>query len=234
MTQRSDQPSPAAEPSGPYELLGVPADAGFDEVQAAKLARLDEVGDDTMARSRIEVAYDSVLMERLKERQQGRVSSAAMSASQREQLAPPPPKLTMPALPQLQLPRVSAPQLSLPGLSLATLVPTGHIWCIAAFTAYCSRFPSGSGAGLGYGYGCYQPAVAQSALPRSCRLGLCSSLRRIAIGSNLGWCSFQHLAPWVAFEYAPSAKPASVTAVATWCLACRLIFGLTSTNCLRN
>ena len=68
MTQRSDQPSPAADPSGPYELLGVPSDAGFDEVQAAKLARLDEVGDDTMARSRIEAAYDAVLMERLKER----------------------------------------------------------------------------------------------------------------------------------------------------------------------
>ena len=120
MTQRSDQPSPAADPSGPYELLGVPSDAGFDEVQAAKLARLDEVGDDSMARSRIEVAYDAVLMERLKERQQGRVSSAAKSASQREQLAPPPPKLVVPALPQLQLPRVSAPQLRLPGLALAS------------------------------------------------------------------------------------------------------------------
>ncbi|MDP5122580.1 MAG: CPP1-like family protein [Cyanobium sp. MAG_04] len=120
MTQRSDQPSPAADPSGPYELLGVPSDAGFDEVQAAKLARLDEVGDDTMARSRIEAAYDAVLMERLKERQQGRVSSAAKSASQREQLAPPPPKLVVPALPQLQLPRVSAPQLRLPGLALAS------------------------------------------------------------------------------------------------------------------
>ena len=120
MTQRSDQPSPAADPSGPYERLGVPADAGFDEVQAAKLARLDEVGDDTMARSRIEAAYDAVLMERLKERQQGRVSSAAKSASQREQLAPPPPKLVVPALPQLQLPRVSAPKLRLPGLALAT------------------------------------------------------------------------------------------------------------------
>ena len=120
MTQRSDQSSPAADPSGPYERLGVPADAGFDEVQAAKLALLDEIGDDTMARSRIEAAYDAVLMERLKERQQGRVSSAAKSASQREQLAPPPPKLVVPALPQLQLPRVSAPQLRLPGLALAT------------------------------------------------------------------------------------------------------------------
>ena len=120
MSQRSDQPTPAAEPSGPYERLGVAADASFDEVQAAKLARLDEVGDDSMARSRIEAAYDSVLMERLKARQQGRVSTAAKTASQREQVAPPPPRLAVPSLPQLQLPRMAAPRLALPGLALAS------------------------------------------------------------------------------------------------------------------
>ena len=120
MSQRSDQPTPAAEPSGPYERLGVAADASFDEVQAAKLARLDEVGDDSMARSRIEAAYDSVLMERLKDRQQGRVSTAAKTASQREQVAPPPPRLAVPSLPQLQLPRMAAPRLALPGLALAS------------------------------------------------------------------------------------------------------------------
>ena len=120
MSQRSDQPTPAAEPSGPYERLGVAADASFDEVQAAKLARLDEVGDDSMARSRIEAAYDSVLMERLKARQQGRVSTAAKTASQREQVAPPPPRLAVPSLPQLQLPRMAATRLALPGLALAS------------------------------------------------------------------------------------------------------------------
>ncbi|MCP9809957.1 CPP1-like family protein [Cyanobium sp. HWJ4-Hawea] len=77
MNQRSDL--------GPYERLGIAADASFDVVQEAKQARLAEVGDDTMARSRIEAAYDSVLMDRLKERQQGKVSSAAKTASQREQ-----------------------------------------------------------------------------------------------------------------------------------------------------
>ena len=120
MSQRSDQPTPAAEPSGPYERLGVAADASFDEVQAAKLARLDEVGDDSMARSRIEAAYDSVLMERLKARQQCLVSTAAKTASQREQVAPPPPRLAVPSLPQLQLPRMAAPRLALPGLALAS------------------------------------------------------------------------------------------------------------------
>jgi len=114
-------PSQAADAPGPYERLGITADASFDVVQAAKQARLEEVGDDTMARSRIEAAYDAVLMDRLKERQQGKVSSAARSASQREQ-APAAPKLAakvpgagMPQLPQLPklpgfaLPKVAAP-----------------------------------------------------------------------------------------------------------------------------
>ena len=81
MNQRSDSPSPPADAPGPYECLGITADASFDEVQAAKQARLLEVAGDTMACSRVEAAYDAVLMERLKARQQGKVSTAAKTAS---------------------------------------------------------------------------------------------------------------------------------------------------------
>ena len=114
-------PSQAADAPGPYERLGIPVDASFDVVQAAKQERLAEVGDDTMARSRIEAAYDAVLMDRLKERQQGKVSSAARTASQREQASPAPkplgklPSAGIPQLPQLpkwpalSLPNVAAP-----------------------------------------------------------------------------------------------------------------------------
>ncbi len=119
MPDPSDPQPPAAEPLEPYQRLGISPDASFEEVQAAKQARLDEAGDDTMARSRIEAAYDTLLMERLKQRQQGRVSTAARTASAREQLAPPPPRLAMPALPQLPLPKVAAPSLSMPALELA-------------------------------------------------------------------------------------------------------------------
>jgi hypothetical protein len=118
----SDDPSAAS--SDPYQRLGVTADASFEEVQQARQARLEEVGEDAMARSRVEAAYDSVLMDRLKERQQGRVSSAARNASQREQVTPPPSRPVLPALPNLpQLPaaRIGPPSVaSLPTLSLAT------------------------------------------------------------------------------------------------------------------
>ena len=132
MTQGSD-PSGGADQAGApsrapsaYERLGITADAGFDAVQAARQQRLDEVGDDPQARARIEAAYDAVLMDRLKDRQQGKVSSAALSASQREAARPaasPPPSLpSLPALPTLSsLPRptLATPALALPSLSLA-------------------------------------------------------------------------------------------------------------------
>ncbi|MBW4529407.1 MAG: CPP1-like family protein [Aphanothece saxicola GSE-SYN-MK-01-06B] len=123
MNQGSDQAPPAPDASDPYERLGVAPDASFDTVQEAKLARLDEAGDDPLVRSRIEAAYDAVLMDRLKERQQGRVSSAARSASQREQASPPPsrPALSaLPSLPQLPPSRLPRPSFSLPQLQLAT------------------------------------------------------------------------------------------------------------------
>jgi hypothetical protein len=97
----------------------VTPDSSFEEVQAAKQMRLSEAGDDPMARSRIEAAYDALLMERLKQRQQGRVSTAARTASAREQLAPPPPRVALPALPQLSLPKVARPAFGLPTLELA-------------------------------------------------------------------------------------------------------------------
>lgn len=123
MNQGSDQARPSPDASDPYERLGVAPDASFDTVQEAKLARLDEAGDDPLVRSRIEAAYDAVLMDRLKERQQGRVSSAARSASQREQASPPPsrPALSaLPSLPQLPPSRLPRPSFSLPQLQLAS------------------------------------------------------------------------------------------------------------------
>ena len=126
MTSTPDLPQPEADASGPYALLGVRADASFEQVQSAKQERLAEVGDDPLARARIEAAYDAVLMERLKERQQGKVSTAARSASAREQTTTTTKNGAGPSLPALSklpsLPSLPAagrlPALSLPALSL--------------------------------------------------------------------------------------------------------------------
>jgi hypothetical protein len=122
MTQTPDLPSGSPSSGSPYERLGVSADASFDEVQAAKQNLLDQVGDDSIARARVEAAYDAVLMERLKERQQGKVSTAARSASKREQAAPQAPKQPpLVNLPQVSLPKVSLPKLQASAIALPQL-----------------------------------------------------------------------------------------------------------------
>ena len=85
---------PDSSSDDPFERLGLSRDAGFDQVQAAKVRCLDEASGDDQARARIEAAYDAVLMARLRDRQQGQVSAAAATASEREASAG-----SMPSLP---------------------------------------------------------------------------------------------------------------------------------------
>lgn len=56
----------------PYEQLGVTEDASFDEIQAAR-SRLISLNGDRQAVERIEIAYDAVLMDRLRLRQEGKI-----------------------------------------------------------------------------------------------------------------------------------------------------------------
>jgi len=125
MTQGTDPTGGPAQPGAlnPYERLGISTDASFEDVQAAKQARLEEVGEDPQARARIEAAYDTVLMDRLKERQHGKVSSAALNASQREAArstgSSPSARPSLPALPKL--PVLPNPSLGLPKPALPRL-----------------------------------------------------------------------------------------------------------------
>jgi hypothetical protein len=57
----------------PYEQLGVSQDATFEEIQAAKQRVLAQLGGDDTLQNNIEAAYDAILMERLKLRQQNKL-----------------------------------------------------------------------------------------------------------------------------------------------------------------
>ncbi len=57
----------------PYEQLGVSQDATFEEIQAAKQRVLAQLGGDDTLQNNIEAAYDAILMERLKLRQQNKI-----------------------------------------------------------------------------------------------------------------------------------------------------------------
>jgi Protein CHAPERONE-LIKE PROTEIN OF POR1-like len=57
----------------PYDRLGVAEDATFEEVQAAKQRVLARSGGDIQLQDSVEAAYDAIVMERLKLRQQGKI-----------------------------------------------------------------------------------------------------------------------------------------------------------------
>jgi hypothetical protein len=57
----------------PYEKLGVSVDASFDEIQDVRNRLLEQHGGDGNVREVIEAAYDAILMERLRMRQEGKI-----------------------------------------------------------------------------------------------------------------------------------------------------------------
>ena len=70
----------------PYSILGVEPGESFENIKKARDQKLLEIGDELIARARVEAAYDSLLMSSLKERQLGNVSNDAKSASKKEEL----------------------------------------------------------------------------------------------------------------------------------------------------
>lgn len=82
----------------PYELLGVPESASFEEIQAVRDRLLQASADDSRKASQIEAAYDSVLMQRLKLRQEGKIKVPdGIRFAEKTPTAQP--KLAMPNLP---------------------------------------------------------------------------------------------------------------------------------------
>ena len=106
----------------PYTRLGLSQDATFEQVQAAKARCIAEVDGDDQARARVEAAYDAVLMARLRGRQQGQVSPAAATASQREEGVGSA-SLTGPSFPGTSVLQKLRTNLPDPSQSLASLTP---------------------------------------------------------------------------------------------------------------
>lgn len=57
----------------PYEQLGVTEEASFEEIQEAKQRLVQQYQNDSKIVESIETAYDSVLMDRLRMRQEGKI-----------------------------------------------------------------------------------------------------------------------------------------------------------------
>tara|TARA_B100000212_G_C27358307_1_gene526925 strand:+ start:769 stop:1446 length:678 start_codon:yes stop_codon:yes gene_type:complete len=68
----------------PYEILGINQGASFEDIQKARDEKVQEAGDDIIAKAKIESSYDQLLMGSLKARQSGSISSEAQNASLKE------------------------------------------------------------------------------------------------------------------------------------------------------
>ncbi|MEO1590308.1 MAG: CPP1-like family protein [Cyanobacteria bacterium J06632_22] len=56
-----------------YETLGLTDAASFEEVQSARQRLIDELSEDPQRKAQIEAAYDAILMDRLRLRQEGKI-----------------------------------------------------------------------------------------------------------------------------------------------------------------
>ncbi|MDX2228395.1 MAG: CPP1-like family protein [Leptolyngbyaceae cyanobacterium bins.349] len=76
----------------PYERLGVSEGASFDEIQSARNRLCESLKGDAEQIKKIEAAYDAVLMDRLKMRQEGRIKVPdGIRFAERQTDAPSPP-----------------------------------------------------------------------------------------------------------------------------------------------
>ena len=57
----------------PYEQLGVTENSSFEEIQAAKKRLYEQHGNDSAVLESVEIAYDSIIMDRLRLRQEGKI-----------------------------------------------------------------------------------------------------------------------------------------------------------------
>ncbi len=57
----------------PYEQLGVTENSSFEEIQAAKRRLFEQYDNDSAVLETVEIAYDSIIMDRLRLRQEGKI-----------------------------------------------------------------------------------------------------------------------------------------------------------------
>jgi Protein CHAPERONE-LIKE PROTEIN OF POR1-like len=124
----------------PYERLGIGVDASFEEIQAAKQHLQTSSGGDQRAIDDIEAAYDSILMDRLKMRQEGKIS------------VPEGIRFPEKSVQTLSLPKLAPPQLVNSKLGELVEMPTGRNLAIGAgvatVLAASAALPDTNGDGL--------------------------------------------------------------------------------------
>jgi hypothetical protein len=168
----------------PYETLGVSQDASFEEIQEAKSRLSQQYREDSKLVEGVEAAYDAIIMERLRMRQEGKIKvPERIRFPERTVEAPPsftPPKLSSsPVWLQESLDRPSKNDILLSagvflGLGVLSFLNVQLVSLLMA---------------LGFGANLYFINRKENRLGRACLLTLIALIVGVGIGlglSNLG------------------------------------------------
>jgi hypothetical protein len=172
----------------PYETLKVTEDASFEEIQTARDRLIKATNGDEKLRESIEAAYDAILMDRLRRRQEGKIKVPERIRFA-ERLAETPPKAPLPrgnqSPPWLQrlIDTPSAKEIAIPGALFASL---------AGFSFYSQSSDTLAFLlALGVGFNLYWLNHKEQKLGRSFLL----TLAALAIGGLIGTAILQVALP---------------------------------------
>ncbi len=168
----------------PYERLGVKENASFEEIQDAKQRLIQKYRDDSKILESIEAAYDAIIMERLKLRQEGKIKVPERIRFPEQSLEAPPnptsvPANTSPAWLQQLIDTPSRADILMPAL----------VFLVLAGMSVFSQSAEGSLLpllmALGFGANIYFLNRKERRFGRSVLITLIGLLLGIALGSGL-------------------------------------------------
>ncbi|MFP4133957.1 MAG: CPP1-like family protein [Halothece sp.] len=164
----------------PYQQLGVTEDASFEEIQEAKVRLMKEYENDQPSKDAVEAAYDAVIMERLRLRQEGKIKVPERIRFP-ERAKPPKPS------PQ-QVNQSNSPawlQRLLDTPSRNDLLISSGIYLLLVVITLTSNGTASLMLSLGFAGSVYLLNRKESRLGRSLLISLASLLIGVAIGAGL-------------------------------------------------
>ncbi|MGK7881563.1 MAG: CPP1-like family protein [Crocosphaera sp.] len=165
----------------PYEKLGVSETASFEEIQAAKTRLTQEYSNDVKTVEDIEAAYDSIIMERLKLRQEGRIKvpDRIRFAERQRETPPTPPSLSLDNSPSWLQQLIDTPS------SKDIIWPTGIFLALALLVAFSNA--NSSSISLFLAFGVFANIYFLNRKENKFGRALLITLAGLFIGVGLGW-----------------------------------------------
>ncbi|MGK7883720.1 MAG: CPP1-like family protein [Crocosphaera sp.] len=165
----------------PYEKLGVSETASFEEIQAAKTRLTQEYSNDVKTVEDIEAAYDSIIMERLKLRQEGRIKvpDRIRFAERQRETPPTPPSLSLDNSPSWLQQLIDTPS------SKDIIWPTGIFLALALLVAFSNA--NSSSISLFLAFGVFANIYFLNRKENKFGRALLITLAGLFIGIGLGW-----------------------------------------------